>query len=163
NDALRQLPVRKGALRMRARVIPALAGVAAMIAGCTGADSAANAPSGMHFRPFFRQVQCPADVAVQLVVRHRCGYLTVLQNRSEPAGKRVKVFVVTIIPPGRPRADPMLSFGFDLGFSAEFGSNAPLAARVGRITYLMDPRGTGHSTPSLACPETNQLTSASLR
>jgi pimeloyl-ACP methyl ester carboxylesterase len=108
-------------------------------------------------------VPCPADVAVQLAVPHSCGYLTVLQDRSKPSGLRVEVFVVKIVPPGaRLPADPVLSFGNDVGFGEQIGGTAPLAARVGRIAYLMDPRGTGHSVPSLACPEANRLASAGL-
>ena len=133
-----------------------------MLAGCAGSGSAAG-QSGPGFVPFYQQVRCPADVEVQLVVENSCGYLTVLQDPAKPDGLRVKVFVVKIIPNRRKLPpDPVLAFGYDLGFGAQFGDTAPLAERVGRVAYLMDPRGTGHSLPSLACPEVNELTSAGL-
>jgi pimeloyl-ACP methyl ester carboxylesterase len=138
---------------VRAR-FPVLLGAAALVlAGCAGG------PGGPAFRPTYRQVRCPADVEVQLVTPHSCGYLTVPQDRSEPRGPRIKVFVVKIVPAGvTPSADPVLSFGSDLGFGQGIGGMAPLAQRVHRISYLMDPRGTGHSQPSLACPEVAALT-----
>ena len=71
------------------------------------------------------------------------------------------MFLVKIIPAGvSPSPDPVLSFGSDLGFGQGIGGAAPLAQRVHRITYLMDPRGTGHSRPSLVCPEVTALTAA---
>jgi pimeloyl-ACP methyl ester carboxylesterase len=142
---------------MRARLLASMAAASVAAAGCSAG------PGGPGFRPSYHRVPCPADAAVQLVVPHSCGYLTVLQDRSKPAGLRVKVFVVKIVPPGaRLPADPVLSFGNDVGFGEQVGGTAPLAARVGRIAYLMDPRGTGHSLPSLACPEVNQLAPAGL-
>lgn len=57
-----------------------LAAAALILAGCTGG------PGSPAFRPSFHQVRCPADVEVQLVAPHSCGYLTVLQDRSQPAG-----------------------------------------------------------------------------
>ena len=142
---------------MCARLLGWLGAAAVVLAACSAG------PGGPGFRPSYHQVPCPADVEVQLVVAHSCGYLTVLQNRSKPSGLRVKVFVVKIVPPGaRLPADPVLSFGNDVGFGEQIGGTAPLAARVGRIAYLMDPRGTGHSLPSLACPEANPLGPAGL-
>lgn len=142
---------------MRGRLIASLGAAAVALASCS---SASGAPA---FRPSYHPVRCPADVGVQLVVPHSCGYLTVLQDQSKPAGLRVRVFVVKIVPPdARLSAEPVLSFGGDLGFGEQIGGTAPLAARVGRIAYLMDPRGTGHSLPSLACPEVNHLAPAGL-
>ena len=147
---------------MHARAAASLVVAIVATAACTGGPGAATGRPAPGFRPSYHQVRCPADVEVQLVVTHSCGYLTVLQDRSKPDGLRVKVFVVKIVPPGHLPPDPVLAFGYDLGFGAEVGSTAPLAERVGRIAYLMDPRGTGHSLPTLACPEVNQLTPAGL-
>ena len=40
-----------------------------------------------------------------------------------------------------------------LGTTPDYGGLAELSQRVHRVEYLMDPRGGGHSEPSLDCPE----------
>jgi pimeloyl-ACP methyl ester carboxylesterase len=47
--------------------------------------------------------------------------------------------------------------GTDLGKTNDYVGNPPLAQRIGRDVYLIDPRGTGHSQPSLNCPEVDGL------
>jgi pimeloyl-ACP methyl ester carboxylesterase len=126
----------------------ALGGLAALtLAGC-------SPPAGPEaFRPSYQQVKCPADIDVEVLPPHSCGYLTVLQYRSDPDGLRAKIFVVKVSPTGaRPEPDPVLSLSGDVGFGQGFGGASLGAQRTNRIFYLMDPRGTGHSRPDLACP-----------
>jgi pimeloyl-ACP methyl ester carboxylesterase len=112
------------------------------------------------FRPMVEWSTCPDDVEVQFLQKHRCGFLTVLQDRAIADGARVRTFVVEVYPEkGEPSADPILVFGSDLGRPAEFGGFAPLASRTQRIVYLMEVRGVGHSQPSLECPEVGALES----
>jgi pimeloyl-ACP methyl ester carboxylesterase len=120
---------------------------------CTGGGS-----SRPTFHPSFAQAKCPDDVEIVLVVRHSCGFLTVLQDRSRPEGATIRLFVLKYEPPDEhPRPDPVLILGSDLGLVEDYGGQQPAAQRVHREVYSMDLRGTGHSTPSLACPEADAV------
>jgi pimeloyl-ACP methyl ester carboxylesterase len=88
-----------------------------------------------------------------VVVAVSCGYLTVLEDRSRPDGRTIQVFVVRIEPPGGTTTpDPVLALGH-LASQDGYGSMTGAAERTHRIEYLIDPRGIGHSKPSLDCPE----------
>ncbi len=65
----------------------------ALLAACTVGRSAEFS------LPTFTFVQCPQDVQLQLLVRHSCAYLMVPQDRSQPHGRTLKLFVVKIPPP----------------------------------------------------------------
>jgi pimeloyl-ACP methyl ester carboxylesterase len=111
------------------------------------------------FQPSFRTAECPADVEVQLLEPHECGYLTVLQDRADPTGRRIEVFVLRIDPTQpHPSADPLLVAGWDVGDVTPYGSAQGLATGVHRVVYFLDARGVGHSRPSLACPELPEAT-----
>ncbi|MDP9299387.1 MAG: alpha/beta hydrolase [Actinomycetota bacterium] len=127
--------------------------VSLVLASCTGGGSA---KAGFH--PALQWGTCPSDVEIQYISRHQCGWLTVLQDRSEPQGKTIRLFVVKtwpvdIAPP------PYFGSGFgdNLGDAVGYGSVAAGATRLGRIGYTLELRGTGHSEPSLACPEIDAL------
>jgi pimeloyl-ACP methyl ester carboxylesterase len=104
-----------------------------------------------------RHVGCPGDVEVELVIPHACFTLEVPVDRSHPQRGDVAVFVVRLSPTGPPSPDPVLVLGSNVGDSSTYGGYAPGPNRTHRIFYVMDPRGTGHSTPSLACAETRRL------
>ena len=130
--------------------------VAALAAACTGSHTTAA------FTPTFATVKCPADVQGIVVLKVTCGYLTVLENRSRPAGRTIKLFVTRIEPPqGRPKPDPMF-VGADLAVAPDYAGIAPMAQRTDREIITMDARGVGHSTPNLACPEVEKLSASSL-
>jgi pimeloyl-ACP methyl ester carboxylesterase len=122
-----------------------------LTAACTGS-------SEVTFRPTFRQTPCPEDVTSVVLTPVTCGFLTVLEDRSEPEGGRIRLFVTRIEPPGgNPAPDPVFHSGIDLGDTPDYAGIAPLAQRVNRQVVLLDHRGTGHSVPSLACPEVERL------
>ena len=129
-----------------------LIGIAVLLlASCTGS-------SEPRFRPTFRQTSCPEDVAFVVLTPVTCGFLTVLEDRSEPEGDTIRLFVTRIQPPGgNPASDPVLVLGIDLGDTPDYAGFAPGAQRVNRELILVDPRGTGHSDPTLACPEVERL------
>jgi pimeloyl-ACP methyl ester carboxylesterase len=130
--------------------------VAALAAACTGSDKAAA------FTPTFARTRCPA-VQDFVVLRMTCGYLTVLENRNRPAGRTIKLFVTRIEPPqGHPAPGPVL-VGVDLSVVPDYAGIAPMAQRLDREVITMDPRGVGHSTPNLGCPEVERLSASSLR
>ena len=130
----------------------ALAVLALATASCTGGGAAPM------FRPALRWEQCPSDVDIQYFTRHRCGWLTVLQDRSEPAGMTVRLLVVETWPVGETPLPGFISdFGSDLGNSYSYSDKAAGATRTRHIGVTLELRGTGHSEPSLACPEVDAL------
>jgi pimeloyl-ACP methyl ester carboxylesterase len=142
--------------RSRGRAAAALLAIMAVTAACSGSHGTAA------FTPTFATVKCPADVQGIVVLKVTCGYLTVLENRSRPAGRTVKLFVTRIEPPqGRPKPDPMF-VGADLAVAPDYAGIAPMAQRTDREIITMDARGVGHSTPNLACPEVERLSASSL-
>ncbi len=141
----------------RRHVAVALVAVAALAAACTGSSKSAA------FTPTVVPAKCPADVQGIVVLKMTCGYLTVLENRSRPAGPTIKLFVTRIKPPqGHPKPDPMFVAG-DLAVVPDYAGIAPMAQRLDREVIIMDPRGVGHSRPALACPEVERLSVSSLR
>ncbi len=130
-----------------------------LFAACTTAQPEPSpGPTAAAFAPEFAGAACPADVEVTLLVDHSCGYLTVLQNRSDDDGAWARLLVVRMDPPGGAASpDPVLVAGADIGDEPQIGSFAPLAARVGRTVYVLEPRGVGHSVPALTCPEVEEL------
>jgi pimeloyl-ACP methyl ester carboxylesterase len=137
---------------MRAARLTAALGTALLFsAACTGS-------SGTEFRPTFRQTPCPEDVTRVVLTTVTCGFLTVPENRSEPDGDTIRLLVTRVQPPGgNPAPDPVLILGIDLGKTPDYAGFAPGAQRVNRELILLDQRGTGHSEPTLACPEVERL------
>ena len=132
---------------MRAAKLAAAVGTALLLSGaCTGS-------SEMEFRPTFGQTPCPEDVTRVVLTPVTCGFLTVLENRSEPDGDTIRLFVTRIQPPGgNPAPDPVLVLGIDLGKTPDYAGFAPGAQRVNRELVLVDHGGTGHSEPTPGLP-----------
>jgi pimeloyl-ACP methyl ester carboxylesterase len=133
-----------------------------MAACATPEPTVSTAPTVATFQPSYSEVECPDDVEVALLVEHECGHLSVLEDRTMPAGRKISVFVVRMDPPGQASADPMLAIGADIGDAFGIGGMAPLPGRVHRTAYVMEPRGVGHSEPSLTCPEFDGLAIAAV-
>ena len=91
--------------------------------------------------------------------RAECGYLSVLENRAKPEGRRIRI-LVTRAPAvsATPKPDPIvyLSGGpggagsFEVAFMVKHGLNAE------RDVIFVDQRGTHHADPLLDCPEWEQ-------
>jgi pimeloyl-ACP methyl ester carboxylesterase len=117
------------------------------------APTTAAAASAAPFVPTFATEPCPDDVTANVVVPVTCGYLTALEDRSRPAGRTIQVFVARLDPPGGTTTpDPVITLGH-LATQDGYGDMAGGGQRTHRVLYLVDPRGIGHSTPSLDCPE----------
>lgn len=146
---------------------PALALVVVIgLGGCTAADTETPEPTGPMLggtasTADFTGTECPADVASVVVGEVVCGFLTVPEDRSAP-GNDVRLFVARIEPPEVLHEDPMFVAGTDLANLPNYGGVAPLAQRVGREVILLDTRGSGHSEPSLACPEVDAVRTTTL-
>ena len=134
---------------MRARAFAAAVAGLLVLTACTVSSDEQG------FRPTFEKVQCPEDVALVILTSVSCGYLTVLEDRSKPDGRTIRLFAIRIQPPGdvRPSPDPMFDAGYEIAQVPSYASIGPLAQRTHREVILLDQRGTGHSQPSLACPE----------
>lgn len=118
--------------------------------------SQAPASTGV-FHPTFATGACPDDVSSQVVVLVTCGFLTVLEDRSKPGGRTIQVFVARLDPPGGTTTpDPILTIGH-LGVQDGYGDMSGSGQRTHRVAFLVDPRGIGHSTPALDCPEVSVI------
>jgi pimeloyl-ACP methyl ester carboxylesterase len=137
------------AIRRRTIPVVVVASLALIAAACTGSTSAKA------FRPTFDSTPCPGDVTAVLVVPVSCGFLTVLENRSGGSGRTIRLFITKIEPAGgNPVPGPVVFLDGDIGSLPEYGGLTP---HFNREEYIIDERGSGHSEPSLACPEVEQL------
>lgn len=149
-------------MRLSVRGPATVLAVVLLIAGCsavppTGVPSTtpkSTAPtSGLPFVPTFAKQSCPDDVTANVVIPVSCGYVTVLEDRSKPAGRTIQLFVARFDPPGGTTTlDPVITLGH-LASQDGYGDMGGGGQRTHRVLYLVDPRGIGHSTPSLDCPE----------
>jgi pimeloyl-ACP methyl ester carboxylesterase len=137
----------------RLRWIASTIAVSLVLIGCTGISR-----SKEPFHPTLEWGTCPADVEIQFISRHRCGWFSVLADRSEPEGTTLRLFVTETWPVGI-TAPPYAGSGIEpaLGGTASYTQKAIGATRLGRIGYSLERRGTGHSEPSLACPESDRV------
>jgi pimeloyl-ACP methyl ester carboxylesterase len=154
-------------MKHRSRAAGALLVAVAMLGAVTGcwprADHGATRTLGSTGR--LEAITCPADVEAQVVARHECLRLVIGSRPSTaPASaaalQPVHLFVVRVHPSVAPTGDPIVVVGTDYAIGTDYVGTAPIAQRTGRVLYMVDQRGTGHSTPSLACPEVDQLRAA---
>jgi pimeloyl-ACP methyl ester carboxylesterase len=116
--------------------------------------------------PLFEDIPCSEFKLDDRAVPVRCGYVAVPEDRSRPDGRTVKlavtVFESTSAAPG-PAPHVWLDGGpggasidqFALILTTQAGRLAFRGKdlRADRDLVVFDQRGTGHSRPSLACPE----------
>jgi pimeloyl-ACP methyl ester carboxylesterase len=137
------------------RRVAAVTAVLLLAAACT-----MTRPSRAAFRPQLAWTECPSDVEIQFLSKHRCGWLTVLQDRAKPTGKTIRLLVVETWPVGVAALPGVgTGFGTNLGDGYSYGDTAAGATRLRRVGVTLELRGTGHSQPSLACPEVHALDS----
>jgi pimeloyl-ACP methyl ester carboxylesterase len=135
---------------VRARALGAAAFVLA--AACTGGGA-----SKPNFHPSVATVECPADIEVQVLAEHSCGHLTVLEDRAHPDGPTIRLLFLRVQPPEGPtEPEPIASVGYEIAQAPDWGS-VGIAASSRRELVLLDQRGTGHSEPSLECPEVDEV------
>ncbi len=135
---------------------------AALVALClTSACSDSDRPA---HEAFYEATACPQpNIAgfpeIDFPATAECGYLSVLEDRAKPEGRRIRI-LVTRAPAvsATPKLDPIvyLSGGpggagsFEVAFMVQHGLNAE------RDVFFVDQRGTHHAEPLLACPEWEQ-------
>jgi pimeloyl-ACP methyl ester carboxylesterase len=138
----------------RITLVAVVASLALVAAACTGSGPAEP------FHPTFQSTPCPDDVTAVLVVPVSCGYLTVLEDRSGGSDRTIRLFITKVEPVGgHPAPDPVVILSGDMGTQPEYGGLSP---HFNRVEYIIDARGSGHSEPSLACPEVEQLAASLL-
>ncbi|GAA2126230.1 alpha/beta hydrolase [Nocardioides bigeumensis] len=114
--------------------------------GCPGGEDGEppRAAAGNAWEP----QPCPSDVEVLVVPSHSCGWV------EAPLGDSAQQVFVVVVEPATPSDDaPILETGTDLGMVPNYAGLAPIAQRTGRRTAIVDLPGTGHSVPSLDCPD----------
>src|SRR5262245_6504674 len=128
-----------------------------------------SAPPGVHaaaFQPSFNASACPRFVTpgtleldVDPAADMTCGFLTVLESRSDPSEGTIKLFVTIAEPSdGSAPADPVLNIGRSLNWNNPSARPAQRYTSSGRTNITLDQRGGGYSEPNLACPEVQHLT-----
>lgn len=126
--------------------------VGVVLSACTDEPGKADAA------PRVEPVDCPTDVEVMVVPPHSCGFVV----RTARSGATMRVFFVRVEPPTPTDLAPIVETGTDLGMVPDYGGLAPVAQRTGRATVIIDLPGVGHSTPSLDCPEVDELRPSAL-
>lgn len=109
--------------------------------------------------PRFEPVECPG------VLRDRtdftCGFLIVPEDHALPEGKTIRLMVATahsLSPEPEPDPVVLLSGGPGSGAVGSTGDSLyERTIRERRNLIFLDQRGTGHSQPSLDCPELDNL------
>ncbi len=145
---------------MRRPMVAVALGLAILAQGCTGGD---EEPEGTG--PAIRSVDCPADIATVVLTEVECGFLTVPEDRSDPDSRTIDIFYMRVQPAGRAVGEPYFSFGYEMAQVPSYASISPPGSDAqgnGPELVLMDQRGVGHSTPSLACPEVDAIRPALL-
>lgn len=106
--------------------------------------------------PVFHPAQCPVPIPKDLTVQ--CGYLEVLEDRSQPGGNTIQLAIAIIKSTGKhPQPDPLLFLqgGPGAGAVGWISTGAgPFFAPflLNRDVILFDQRGVGWSQPRLNCP-----------
>jgi pimeloyl-ACP methyl ester carboxylesterase/DNA-binding beta-propeller fold protein YncE len=111
------------------------------------------------FGPSFDVVTCPRGVVAEPGSVLTCGYLTVLEDRTDPADGTLRLFVTIAEPENGGEPDPIFSPGRELAWAADVRA---LGYRADRAFISMDQRGAGYSEPSLVCTEIERLTDPAL-
>jgi hypothetical protein len=130
------------------------------LAGCT-----TSTPDAVDARyvPILTATDCPRPVRVSATRETTCSYLTVPEDRSDPEGRQIRLFVTRIEPHTPTSAPPLIYVGSDLGLGFDYRALAEMADHLDDPEVIgIESRGTGYSEPNLACPEVDALSAASL-
>jgi pimeloyl-ACP methyl ester carboxylesterase len=124
-----------------------------LAAGCTFATS--SKPS---YSPTFVPADCPAEVRTSTTRETKCGYLAVPQDRADPGGRQIRLFVFRMEPDLPTKAAPVVYVGDDIGASFDYRTTGFMADHLdGPEVIGLEARGTGYSEPNLSCPEVEAI------
>lgn len=126
-----------------------------LVAAC--GDSATTGNGATSYTPTFERTECWNGVTDADVT---CGYVTVPENRDDPAGRQVRLAVARLAARTEAPTNPILYLHGGPGG----GVHGNLAAWLGSTLrddgdlILLDQRGSGQSEPQLNCPERETVT-----
>ncbi|MBO9322039.1 MAG: alpha/beta fold hydrolase, partial [Roseiflexus sp.] len=130
----------------------------------TAAPVSTAAPAPSPARSAARYETAPCEFPVPAGVSVECGWLTVPENRAKPDNGREVRLHVAIFRSTRPNPPPDPIVYLEGGPGVDALERLPLVFDIwfrpflaNRDFILYDQRGTGYSTPSLACPELTKL------
>ena len=131
---------------------------------CSGIDSS-RAPGGSTAKASYQTIPCPQpNIAgfpdLDFPPGVQCGYLTVLENRAKPDGRRIHIFVMRApAVSATPKPDPIvyLSGGPGGAGSFEVATMVKQGLNADREVIFVDQRGTHRADPRLGCPGWEQL------
>jgi pimeloyl-ACP methyl ester carboxylesterase len=126
-----------------------------------GEDSAPSTTAAPLFESTFEDGPCPeeldlGEVPEEDLARVTCGTVAVPERHADPDGPMIELAVAVIEPTIEgPSPDPLvlLQGGPGYGYLSALPFLLEEPVVEDRATVLFDPRGTGFSEPSLACPE----------
>lgn len=104
------------------------------------------------YEPIFEAAACAAELQFDGGVT--CGYLIVPENRSREDSQSLRLFVVKLAAQEDEAPDPLFVLvgpAQEMPAAAQWFATAPV--RQTRSVFVVHPRGSGLSEPSLACPE----------
>ena len=139
---------------------PLMIALALLASACT-AGSTGVAEAG--YTPTFAPTECPGPVTASASRDTTCGYLTVPENRSNPSGPQIRLFVVRLAPNKPTTAPPVVYAGSGLGAPFDYPALSGMADHLdGPEVIGLEPRGTGFSEPNLSCPEVDAISSETI-
>jgi pimeloyl-ACP methyl ester carboxylesterase len=144
---------------VNSRFIIGLAAVVASSAFGSGAITTAPVLAAAGDRWTYEDAECPMPIQETVAIEITCGYLTVPEDRTDPASNDIRLAVAylhsaaAVVEP-----DPVVELAGGPGFGSlddvERWAQSPMLAH--RDIVLFDQRGVGFSEPNLDCPETNE-------
>ena len=142
--------------------IPFVLAVALSATACTNdpdPDPDPDLDGGTKAAPQVVWHACDQAVEATFLSKHRCGTLTVPQDRRDPDRGTLDLPVLQTWPVGvEPEPGLGTSFGANLGDPANFTGGAAMGAtRLRHVGVQLGMRGTVPSAPDLTCPELDAL------
>lgn len=121
---------------------------------------AAYSALAQDYHPSFDPADCPESVSERLIGRvdFNCGWLKLPEDRANLAGNWIDLFVVRIGSQDFVETPPLLVLAGGPGDAASADIDFWLSTELHteHDIILVDQRGTGHSRPSLDCPESSE-------
>ena len=138
---------------------------AGSLAGCGGLNGSGPELAAVPAAASFQTTPCPQpNVAgvpsLDMPPGVQCGYLSVLEDRAKPQGRRIQIFVMRApAVSATPKPDPIvyLSGGPGGAGSFEVATMIKHGLNAERDVIFVDQRGTHRAIPRLGCPGWEQF------
>ena len=139
-------------------------GITALLSSLVVAVLAAQANAPQSLMPRFDAAPCPFELNATVSGQVHCGYVTVLENRSKPDGRRLRLVVAILksfSPTPRPDpvvrlaggpGEPLVARALSVVSNTSDASELIETLRSERDVILYDQRGVGYSEPAF-CPD----------